>query len=150
MNSPPPSVCWGLSYHRPSSLFWPHFCSLFFSPEGQAARRRRRNKRNNPRGTKRRIYQSGFQKQLPRYIIMMETFCFLVAEGEVNKPRVTGALPLSGMFFCIWMAVHQFINKPYPQSHPYLLYFILFILIFHLKLFLTLVHLSVLVLDTRM
>lgn len=39
------------------------------------------------------------KKQLPRYIIIMETFRFRVAEGEVNKPGVMGALPLSGMFY---------------------------------------------------
>ena len=54
-------------------------------------------------GTKRKIHQSAFQKQLSHYTIMTETFPLLVAEGEVSKPgREQGALPLSGML-CVFL-----------------------------------------------
>ena len=56
-------------------------------------------------------------------------FLVLQAQSSLFLEQVSRFLyrlrPLSGVFFLIRMAVHLFINKPYPQSHPYLLYFIL-------------------------
>ena len=100
VNSPPPSSLLGLLL---SSAFFPILASslLFFFclmksrlPEEGEGRRE-----TTPGDQEENLSARISKKQLPRYIIIMETFRFRVAEGEVNKPGVMGALPLSGMFY---------------------------------------------------